>query len=95
MTALAKRYLKLIHELDCVVCRHCYGKRQPAAEAHHVEAYRGQHSDFATVPLCLACHAELHRRHRRPFYLAHNIDDVKLLAWTADLVFQHMEGRKR
>lgn len=58
----------------------------PAHEAHHLEAYRGSHSAFATVPLCKDCHDELHRRRRRPFYLAHKVDDVTLLAWTIMLI---------
>jgi len=83
----------LIHKLRCVVCLNCYGRSVLAAEAHHLEAYRGAHSDFATVPLCKSCHDELHRRHRRAFYSAHNIDDVKLLAWTIKLIEEALCSR--
>ena len=83
MSAASKRYLGLIHLLPCVVHRHCYGQIVKSDEAHHIEHVRGEHSDFATVPLCKACHDELHQSRRRAFYLAHKLDDVKLLAWTA------------
>jgi hypothetical protein len=86
VTAATKRHLTRIHTLPCVVCKNCYGKHRPAEEAHHIEAYRGAHSDWATVPLCKECHTHLHQQRRRPFYLAHNIDDVKLLAWTIQLL---------
>jgi hypothetical protein len=86
MSAAGKRHLALLHTLPCVVCVECYGRRTPAQEAHHVESVRGEHSDFATVPLCLSCHKELHARRRRPFYSAHKLDDVKLLALTIKLL---------
>lgn len=82
MSAAAKRYLGLIHRLPCVICLHSYGKQRNADEAHHIESVRGDHSDFATVPVCASCHAELHEARRRAFYRAHKLDDVKLLAWT-------------
>jgi hypothetical protein len=75
-------YLARVHELPCVVCLNCKGLSVRCAEAHHVEAYRGDHSDFATVPLCKDCHDLLHQLHRKPFYSLYNIDDIKLLAWT-------------
>lgn len=84
MSAASKRYLALIHQLPCVICLHSYGKNRNADEAHHLEAVRGEHSDFATIPLCHSCHEELHELHRRSFYLAHKLTDVKLLAWTAE-----------
>jgi hypothetical protein len=83
VTAASKRYLALIHLLPCVVHLNCYGQQRNADEAHHLESVRGDHSDFATVPLCKSCHDELHASRRRAFYLAHKLDDVKLLAWTA------------
>lgn len=83
MSASSKRWLWLIHRLPCVVCRGRYGQLVPAVEAHHIEFVRGEHSDFATVPLCKACHDGLHHARRRAFYLTHKLDDVKLLAWTA------------
>lgn len=86
MSAASKRYLGLIHRLPCVVCQHCYGQMVNAAEAHHIEFIRGTHSDFATVPLCHKCHDAMHHLRRRAFYLAHKIDDVRLLAWTAQAI---------
>lgn len=86
MSAAAKRHLSKIHTLPCVVCLNCYGQRKNADEAHHLEAYRGDHSDFATVPLCKDCHDSLHAQHRRAFYNAHKLDDVKLMAWTVQLL---------
>ena len=80
------KHLARIHTLPCVVCKFCYGRTVPAEEAHHIEAYRGDHSDYATIPMCQACHKDLHQRHRRAFYSAHNLDDVKLLAWTIKLL---------
>ena len=77
-----RQYLAHVHTLNCVICENCYGKNRPAKEAHHLESYRGDHSDFATVPLCKPCHDLLHQMHRKAFYSAHNVDDVKLLAWT-------------
>lgn len=87
MSAASKRWLALVHRLPCVVHWGCYGKTVPAEEAHHLEHVRGEHSDFATVPLCGECHRALHGARRRGFYLAHKLDDVKLLAWTN----QHVE----
>ena len=86
MSAAGKRYMGLLHELDCVICLNAYGRRKKAQEAHHVESVRGDHSDFATVPLCHDCHEGLHQAHRRAFYSAHKLSDTKLLAWTAALV---------
>lgn len=86
VSAASKRYLSLIHRLPCVVCLNAYGKQRNAEEAHHLESVRGEHSDFATVPLCKQCHAELHDSRRRAFYLAHKLDDVKMLAWTAEQI---------
>mgnify|MGYP001439509447 CR=1 FL=1 len=83
-----KDYLGVIHTLPCVVCLNCYGRRTRAQEAHHLEAYRGPHSDFATIPMCKSCHDDLHQRHRRAFYSAHNLDDVKLMAWTIKLLME-------
>ena len=83
MSAAGKRWLSLIHRLPCVVCLNAYGLRKPCEEAHHIEHVRGEHSDFATVPLCKSCHDGLHVARRRAFYTAHKLDDVKLLAWTA------------
>lgn len=84
MSSAGKRYISLLHQLPCVVCLNCYGREKNAEEAHHLEAVRGDHSDFATVPLCRQCHGELHECRRRAFYRAHKLDDVKLLAWTAE-----------
>lgn len=72
----------MIHRMPCVVCWYRYGRNVPSAEAHHIEFTRGAHSDFAVVPLCNKCHDELHQLRRRAFYVAHKLDDVKLLAWT-------------
>lgn len=82
MNAASKRWLGLIHKLPCVICTNRYGQHKPAEEAHHLEFVRGEHSDFATVPVCGSCHDELHEARRRAFYRAHKLDDVKLLAWT-------------
>jgi len=82
MSTAAKRHLALIHTLRCVTCLNCYGRSVQAREAHHIESVRGEHSDFATVPLCGECHHELHESRRRAFYLAHKLSDTKLLAWT-------------
>lgn len=84
VSAASKRYLGLIHRLPCVVHLYCYGHRVRASEAHHLEHVRGEHSDFATIPLCGSCHDELHASRRRAFYLAHKLDDIKLLAWTVE-----------
>lgn len=84
MSAASKRYLALIHMLPCVICLNSYGRHVNADEAHHLEFVRGEHSDFATVPLCRACHSGLHNARRKAFYAAHKLDDVKLLAWTAE-----------
>lgn len=82
MSAAAKRHLSRIHTLRCVICLNSYGRNRNAEEAHHIESVRGEHSDFATVPLCEDCHRQLHAASRKSFYLAHKLDDVKLLAWT-------------
>jgi hypothetical protein len=83
MSASSKRWLTLVHQLPCVVCKERHGISVPCEEAHHLESVRGEHSDFATVPLCAMHHRQLHRESRRAFYLAHKLDDVKLLAFTA------------
>ena len=85
MSAAGSRYMGLIHELPCVVHWGCYGTLRNCDEAHHLEFDRGPHSDFATVPTCEECHHGLHKAHRRAFYRAHKLDDVKLLAWTNQL----------
>jgi hypothetical protein len=82
MSAASKRWLGLIHRLPCVVCVNRHGVQVPAEEAHHLESVRGEHSDFATAPLCAMHHRQLHRESRRAFYLSHKLDDVRLLAWT-------------
>ena len=84
-----REYLSLLHELNCIICLNCYGQNRPAVEAHHIESVRGTHSDFAAIPLCKKCHDGLHGAHRRPFYLAHKLDDVKLLAWTIEQAINH------
>lgn len=86
MATRNSRHLAKIHTLPCVVCANCYGRSVMAEEAHHIESVRGEHSDFATVPLCRQCHGELHEARRRAFYRAHKLDDVKLLAWTIELL---------
>jgi hypothetical protein len=86
-------YLALLHQLPCVVCLNCYGRRVRADEAHHLEFVRGGHSDFASIPLCKACHNGLHRDRRRAFYLAHKLSDVKLLAWTIKLVAEYLSRK--
>lgn len=83
MSAAAKRWTSLLHRLRCVVCWNCYGRINEPVESHHIEFVRGEHSDFAQVPLCDPCHDEMHHLRRRAFYRAHKLDDVKLLAWTA------------
>ncbi|HEX8106740.1 MAG TPA: hypothetical protein VF516_03380 [Kofleriaceae bacterium] len=95
MSAAAKRHLAEIHELACVVHWNCYGQRRTADEAHHLEFVRGEHSDFATVPVCAPCHDELHESRRRAFYRAHKLDDVKLLAWTIQALQAHHELSRR
>ena len=77
-----KAYMARIHELRCVVCLNYRGVSVKCDEAHHLESVRGDHSDFATIPLCKACHDLLHAMHRKEFYRLYKIDDVKLLAWT-------------
>lgn len=95
MTAATRRHLLAIHGLPCVVCWFAYGKRANADEAHHIEFVRGDHSDFATIPACKSCHDELHEKRRRPFYLAHKLTDVKLLAWTNELLWEHPQFAKK
>ena len=72
----------MIHTLPCVVHLYCYGTKVMADEAHHIEFVRGEHSPWATVPLCKSCHDDMHENRRRSFYRAHKLDDVKLLAFT-------------
>ena len=86
MRAAGKRHLALLHDLICVVHWNCYGLRRNADEAHHLEFQRGEHSDFATIPVCKDCHDELHEMRRRAFYRAHKLSDVKLLAWTIEMI---------
>ena len=88
MSAGGKRHLALIHTLPCIICLNRYGKKKRAEEAHHLESYRGEHSDFATVPMCHDCHTHLHTIHRRAFYLAHKLDDVTMLAWVIRLLME-------
>ena len=82
VTAASKRHLERIHQLRCVVCLNRHDRSRPCVEAHHVEAYRGEHSDFATVPLCRPCHQLLHEMHRKSFCALYHTDDVMMLAWT-------------
>jgi len=92
MTAASKRWLAMIHRLPCVVCWYCYGNRSMRVESHHLEHVRGEHSDFATVPLCDSCHDEMHESRRRAFYRAHKLDDVKLLAYTNMQIEELLRG---
>ena len=80
-SAAGKRHLALVHRMLCVICLHKHDRKRPCEEAHHIEAYRDDHSDFATVPLCHECHQQLHAMHRRPFYLLYNLDDGEFLSW--------------
>lgn len=91
MSVASKRHLAVIHTLACVVCWYCYGLRRDAQEAHHIEYDRGEHSDFATIPVCSSCHDELHEQRRRAFYRAHKLTDVKLLAWTIRMLQEQRE----
>ena len=84
-----REYLSLLHDLNCVICLECYGKHRPAQEAHHLESIRSGHSDYAAIPLCHECHSGLHGARRRAFYLAHKVDEIKLLAWTIKQVVNH------
>ena len=86
VSAAGRRHLAMVHLLPCVVHLKCYGQLRNAQEAHHLEYDRGEHSAFATVPVCESCHDELHEARRRAFYRAHKLDDVKLLAWTIELL---------
>ena len=83
MSASSKRWLAIVHRLPCVVCLNLYGRTTQCTDAHHIEFVRGEHSSFATVPLCKSCHDEMHAQRRRAFYRAHKLDDVRLLAWTS------------
>lgn len=94
VSAKGRIYMSLIHELPCVVHWFCYGKFVSCDEAHHIEYDRDEHSDHATVPLCYACHVSMHHMHRRPFYLAHKLTDVKLLAWTNELREHHLRQQR-
>lgn len=91
MIAAGKRHLALIHTLICVIHWKCYGLRRNADEAHHLEFDRGEHSDHATIPVCASCHDELHEMRRRAFYRAHKLSDVKLLAWTIEMIQEQRE----
>jgi hypothetical protein len=95
MSAAGKRHLAMIHTLPCVIHFNCYAQMRNAEEAHHLEFVRGEHSDFATIPVCKGCHEELHEMRRRAFYRAHKLDDVKLLAWTIELVQRREVGASR
>ena len=94
MSAAAKRWLRLIHQLPCVICLNAYGRCVNAVESHHLEFVRGEHSDFAVVPVCASCHDELHESRRRTFYRAHKLDDVKLLAFTNREIERLLRGAK-
>ena len=86
---MSREHLARIHELNCVVCRFWYGKFRPAAECHHIEYQRGDHSDYATVPLCKDCHDGLHHSRRRVFYRQHpRMSDVSLLAYTIKMLME-------
>ena len=86
---MSHEHLARIHELNCVVCRFWYGKFRPAVEAHHLESVRGDHSEFAAIPLCADCHRGLHANRRRAFYRAHKgMSDVSLLAYTIKMLME-------
>ena len=85
-------HLALIHRLDCVVCRFRHGHTTPAVEAHHIQYVRDQYSDWATVPLCKACHDLLHQMRRRAFYNLTHLDDAKILALTLKLIEEYYES---
>ena len=85
----AKDHLKRIHGLHCVVCLFWKDIYRHAEEAHHLEFVRGDHSDYATVPLCIGCHSALHSNRRRLFYGQHKgMSDVSLLAYTIKMLME-------
>ncbi len=95
MTVASKYWLGLLHDLPCVICVHCYGHGSKADHAHHIEFDRGEHSDFAAVPLCEQCHTLLHQMRRKSYYRMLKIDDLKLMAWTNELVAHEIRDKYR
>lgn len=80
----SSHYLSFVRELPCCVCR-----RGPA-EAHHVRingnsGTGSKPSDFWTIPLCRAHHAELHLTGAKTFQDKHQIDFYKELFLTIKL----------
>ena len=81
-----ERYKRFIRQLPCVACGTRYG-----IEAAHVGAHgMGQKaSDYQTVPLCKACHRELHRSKRLTFEAKYGVDFQGLME-----MFQSFYARK-
>ena len=55
MSAAGKRWMGLVAQLGCVVCKRM-GTPDVPAHVHHVAEASGKRSDFAVAPLCPAHH---------------------------------------
>ena len=54
-TAAESRYMGLIAQMRCVVCRRFVATGEPV-EVHHISEGSGKRSGFATAPLCSEHH---------------------------------------
>ena len=87
MSAARKRWMDLIAQLPCVVCRKL-GLESGPVEVHHVAEGSGLRSDFSAVPLCMEHHrgkSGLHGMGTKAFirlYQPPGDSEYGLLVWT-------------
>ena len=55
-TAAESRYIGMIAQMRCVVCRRLGMVQETTTEAHHIAEGSGKRSGFATAPLCSEHH---------------------------------------
>lgn len=80
----AREYISSVHQCHCVICAFKLGQKTPCQEAHHVIPG----DDYSVCPLCREHHqgsTGVHGMHRRAFYNLWKVDDLWLLARTAEL----------
>ena len=81
-------YYERVASLPCIICKFKLGKITYPTEVHHV-GRADEREDFAVVPVCVEHHrgaTGVHGLHRRGFETMWKVNDIKLLAWTNQLL---------
>jgi hypothetical protein len=67
------------------------GQRVNSGPPHHLEFVRDEMADYAAIPICVECHANLHRLSRRGFERQTKLTPIDLLAGTIMLLMENDE----